>query len=164
MNGKIAWYPWLAGMFKEFLAETARKSHYEIVDLYECDQTGFMKAVVKLAERHAVTKNISDIVVDNDFLEGFDKQTIRTLTYIATVEKLKADYSIVVQEMTNKVDEYILEIKSKRTNTKFKKSPLEISKDKDLLAKFSPVDANRIGYLAGVRETVKEYELIQDNT
>lgn len=40
-----------------------------------------MKAVVKLSERHVTEKNISDIVVDNDFIEGFDKKTIRTLTY-----------------------------------------------------------------------------------
>ena len=83
-------------------------------------------------------------------------------TYMATVEKLKPDYSIVVQKMTDQVDEYILEIQSKNSDKKLKKSPSEISKDKDLVAKFHPVEANRIGYMAGVRETVKEYQLIQD--
>jgi hypothetical protein len=34
-----------------------------------------------------------------------------------------------------------------------------MSKDKSLLAKFSPVDANRIGYLAGINETVKEFKM-----
>ena len=44
------------------------------------------------------------------------------------------------------------------------KHPSEISKDKDLISKFNPVEANRIGYLAGVRETVKEYQLIQNRS
>ena len=62
--------------------------------------------------------------------------------------------------MTTEVDEYLLEIKSKSKATTIKKSPSELSKDKDLIAKFKPEDANRIGYMAGVREAVKEFELV----
>lgn len=45
-----------------------------------------MKAVVKLSERHVIEKNISDIIVNNDFIDGFDKKTISTLTYMARLE------------------------------------------------------------------------------
>ncbi len=148
-------------MFKEFVTETTTKSQYEIVNLYECEKTGFMKAVIKLSERHFVEKNISDIVIDNALLEGFDKKTIRTLTYMATVERLRPDYSIVVQQLTGEVDDYMLEIKSKN-GAAFRKSPSELSKDKNLLSKLTPLEANRVGYMAGVRETVKEYQLFQN--
>ncbi len=97
--------------------------------------------------------------MDNELIENLDAKTVRTLTYMATVERLKPDYSIVVQHMTPEVDEYLLEIKSKSNTTVIKKSPSELSKDKELIAKFKPEDANRIGYMAGVRETVKEYEI-----
>lgn len=159
MKQKIGWYEWLACMLKEFAAETAKKPQYEIVDIFECKKTGFTKAVVKLSERHIKEKNISDIIMDNELIENLDSKTVRTLTYIATVERLKPDYSIVVQHMTSEVDEYLLEIKSKSKATTIKKSPSELSKDKELIAKFKPEDANRIGYMAGVRETVKEYEI-----
>lgn len=159
MMQKISWYNWLPIMFKEFLVEAANKSQYEIVDIYECKKTGFTKAVIKISERHTIEKNISDIIVDNEFIEGLDKRTIRTLTYMATVEHLKPDYSIVVQEMANEVDEYILELKSKKGLTTLKKSPSELSRDKELIGKLSPVEANRVGYMAGVRETVREYEV-----
>jgi len=162
MSQKINWYNWLSLTFKEFIAASAAKSRYEIVDVRECEKTGFTKAVIKLSERHTIEKNISDIVVDEEFLEGLDKKTIRTLTYMATVERLKPDYSIVVQHMTNEVDEYILELKSKSGAETIKKSPSELSKDKGLLAKLNPVEANRIGYLAGVRETVKEYQIVSN--
>lgn len=143
------------------MAETINKSQYEIVNVYECKKTGFTKAVIKLSERHTIEKNISDIVVDNEFIEGLDKKAIRTLTYMAIVEHLKPDYSIVVQQMTSEVDEYLLEIRSKKDCTIIKKSPSELSKNKNLIAKFDPIEANRIGYMAGVRDTTKEYQLTQ---
>ena len=62
--------------------------------------------------------------------------------------------------MTDKVDDYVLEIKSKLERVSVQKSPSEISKDKALISKFNSVEANRIGYMAGVCETVKEYRVI----
>lgn len=162
MNQKLGWYNWFLVMFKEFLTETANKSQYEIVNIYECNKTGFKKAVIKLSERHTIEKNISEIIVDNELIEGLDKKTIRTLTYMATVEHLKPDYSIVVQQMAAEVDEYLLEIRSRKDNVSIKKTPSELSKDQSLIAKFNPVDANRIGYMAGIRETTKEYQVIRD--
>ncbi|MFO9238423.1 hypothetical protein SC979_09990 [Legionella pneumophila serogroup 1] len=160
MKERISWYEWFAAMLKEFVAETAKKPKYEIVDIFECKKTGFTKAVIKLSERHTKEKNISDIIMDNELIENLDPKTARTLTYMATVERLKPDYSIVVQHMTPEVDEYLLEIKSRSQATTIKKSPSELSKDKVLIAKFKPEDANRIGYMAGVSETVKEFELV----
>ena len=160
MKERNSWYEWFAAMLKEFVAETSKKPKYEIVDIFECKKTGFTKAVIKLSERHTKEKNISDIIMDNELIENLNTKTVRTLTYMATVERLKPDYSIVVQHMTPEVDEYLLEIKSKSKATTIKKSPSELSKDKDLIAKFKPEDANRIGYMAGVRETVKEFELV----
>lgn len=147
VKDKETWTNWLYSMFKEFLKETTTQPKYEIVDIYECKKTGFTKAIVKLSNRHTTEKNISDIVTDNELLEGFDKKTIRTITYMATVEHLKPDYSMVVQNMASEVDDYILEIKSKHDNSTFKKSSAEITKDQEMLAKFTPIDANRIGYI-----------------
>src|SRR5580693_6259778 len=98
---------WLISMFKVFLAETTKERVYEILDIYVSEDTGFTIAQVKLAGRHVVEKNISDIVTDLQFLEGFSKKDIRTLTYLATVEKMKPDYSIVVQHLGSEVDDYI---------------------------------------------------------
>ena len=80
---------------------------------------------------------------------------------MATVEHLKPDYSIVVQEMTNEVDEYLLELKSRNGHTRVKKTPTELSKDKEIVGKLCPLEANQIGYLAGVRETVREYQMLR---
>ena len=161
MKEKISWYEWFATSLKEFVVETA-EPYYEIVDIFECEKTGFTKAAIKLSGRHIKEKNISDIVMDNDLIKRLDAKTVRTLTYIATVERLKPDYSILVQHMTPEVDEYLLEIKSRYSAETVKKSPMELSKDREIIAKFNSVDANRIGYLAGVRETVKEYEIKKD--
>lgn len=159
MDRKKNWIGWIVLMVKEFISDSAKKSEYDILDIYECQKTGFTKAQIKLSGRHIIEKNISDIVTDINFLEGFDKKTIRTLTYMATVERLKPDYSIVVQQLGSEVDDYILEIRSRNGKEISKRSPSEMSKNKSLLSKFSPIDANRIGYLAGIKETVKEFKM-----
>ncbi|KTD22283.1 Uncharacterised protein [Legionella lansingensis] len=149
---------WLKAMIREFLIETT-KSQYEILEIYECKKSGFMKAVVKLSSRHIIEKNISDIVIDGDFIECLDKKTIRTLTYMATIERMKPDYAVVVQHLSDEVDDYILEIQSRTKHQIIKKTPSELLKDKSLLSKLSPIDANRIGYLAGVKDTAKEFKI-----
>jgi hypothetical protein len=159
MDKKKYWINWFISMLKEFLSELTKKSKYEILNIYECQKTNFIKAEIKLSGRHIIEKNISEIVTDLALLEGFDKKTIRTLTYMATVERLKPDYSIVVQQLGVEVDDYILEIRSKNGTEISKKTPFEMSKDKILLSKFSPIDANRIGYLAGIKETVEEFKM-----
>lgn len=159
MNTKTNFFAWLGEMLKIFLTETATKPQYQIVDIFECKSTGLIKVVIKLSSSHIITKPLEEIIIDNNFIENFDKKTIRTLSYLATIEKLKPDYSVELQKPTDLTDEYILEIKSKRTGQTFIISPTTLSKDKKLLSKFDVHDANRIGYLAGVRETVKEYEM-----
>ena len=159
MTIKINWLHWFGERLKEFFIEHADKPQYEIVEIVECRQTGFIKAIIKLSGRHIIEKNISDIVTDNDFIEGLDKKTIRTLTYMATMERMKPDFQVVVQHMGMEVDDYMLELKQRRSGILLKKTVGELVQDKSLIAKLSPGDANRIGYLAGVRETVREYAL-----
>ncbi|MBA3661047.1 MAG: hypothetical protein H0W64_04945 [Gammaproteobacteria bacterium] len=159
MTMKVSLMDRLGSMLKEFINDVAVKEQAKIVDIYECKKSGYIRAVIQLSTRHVIEKNISDIVTDNMLIQCFDKKTIRTLTYMATIERMKPDYSVVVQQLQDEVDEYILGIKSKSDKNIIKKTPSEISKDKALLAKFSPVDASRIGYLAGIRDTVKEFKI-----
>ena len=161
MSQKANWNYWLTLIFNVFMGKNEPKSCYEVVDLYECKKTGFTKAVIKISKYRTIEENIKDIIVNNKFLDSLDKKTIRTLTHLATVEYLKPDCSIIAQKITEEIDSYILEIKSKHDCTVVKKSPLEISKDVKLIARFNPVDANRIGYMAGVLETAREYQTLR---
>lgn len=163
MEKKQDWTNWLMSMFKAFVADATKEKGYEILDIYISENTGFTIAQIRLAGRHVVEKNISDIVTDLAFLEGFSKKDIRTLTYLATTETMKPDYSIVVQHLGNEVDDYMLELRSKNGKKVANKTPIEMSKDKKLLAKFSPIDAHRIGYMAGIKETVNEFNNKKNN-
>lgn len=161
MHQKENWYSWLAQLFKEFIAEKLNETSYKIVDLYECENTGLKKAVIKLSERHIQHKNISEIVADDSLIDGLDSKTVRTLTYIATLEKLTPDFSIVIQKVDGKSDEYILELKS-RDGKIIHKNPVELCREKAMIASLSPEDANRVGYLSGVSETIKEFRLVNN--
>ncbi len=132
MNQKMNWLSWLTLMFKEFLHETIAKPQYEVVDVYECKKTGLTRVVIKLAERYSIDKLLSEVLLDDKFIEGLDKKTIRTLTFIATVERFKPDYSISLQQITNEMDEYTLEIKSKKTVLPSKALHLKSQKTKEL--------------------------------
>lgn len=160
MKQKISWYEGLFSLLREFMVDAAARSQYKIVDILEDKKTGVTQAVIQMAQRHNDTRNVVDIVADDTLIDFFDSKTVRALTYIATVERLKPEYSIVVQQMTDKIAEYILEIKSRTSNQTIKKSASEISKNKELICQFNAVEAHRIGYMAGVWETVREHQLL----
>lgn len=159
MTIKINLFTSFTSIFKEFFFYLGTENNYKIVNLYECQKSGFMRAVIQVSSRHIIEKNISDLITDNSLLENFDKKTIRTLTYMATIERMKPDYAVVVQQLQDEVDEYLLEIKSLNNKCTIKKTPTEITKDQALLSKFSPIDASRIGYLAGIVDTINDFKL-----
>lgn len=159
METKVNIFEWLNTKLKEFMHEKICSPEYEVVDLRNCIKTGAKIAVIKVGSRHIIEKYVNEIITDMSFLEGFDKKTIRTLTYIATVETYTPDYYLLAQKMGNEVDEYLLEIKSRKDNKTIKKTPTEIVNNKGLIEKFSPSDANKIGYMAGIKEAVKEFKI-----
>ena len=158
MDNQISWATKYRVIMKVFSDEYI-KSPCEIVDIYDCQKTVLVKAIIKFSETNVIEKNVGDIVGDNDFIESFDKKTIRALTYIATMERIKPDYSVSVQHLNDEVDDYILEIQSKNKDQIIKKHLNELFKDKSLLARFSPVEATRIGYLAGIKNTAQEFKI-----
>jgi hypothetical protein len=157
MDIKVNWITWLSKMFKEFIDESKNNSNFKIVEIFTCQKTGLNKAIIQFSGRHTIEKNIYEIVTDNELLEGLDKKTIRTLTYMATIESLNPDYQIIGQEFSEKIKNSLLTIKHKSHNNISKISALEISRNVEMIKKFSSPDANRIGYLAGVTETENEF-------
>lgn len=133
----------------------------EVIDVYECEKTGHTRAVIKLSGRHIIEKNICDIITDNHIIEFLDKKSIRALTYLAVVETLKPDYSIVVQQMSEEIENYKFILKSRSKKSCIVKSPSELSRDKSLISKLSAIDANRIGFLAAMQEQVIEEKLVR---
>lgn len=156
---KKNWIKWIRSNFNKFVSYFAKKYDYEIIEIYKCPRAGLMKAKIQLNYCQEMEKNVVDIVGNLTLLEKFSKKTIYILTQIAATEHLQPDYFISEQHFCYEIDDYMLEICSKTGNKISRKTPLEMSKDKSLLAKFSPSDANRIGYLAGVKETSDEYKM-----
>lgn len=144
---------------KELLCGTADQVLYQILELYECENTGFLKALIKTPEGKLMRKKIADIVNNMRILEKFDKKTIRTLTYLAAIETIKPDYSIASQQFGSGADNYILNVRSRHERKTQARPVREIFKDKSIISGLSPADANRVGYLAGVKETVEEFNL-----
>lgn len=159
MAHKNYWYQWFIVIFKKFLEDGLAKEYCQVVELYECNKTGLTKAILKISERHVIEKYVCEIVIDNEIVDMLDHKAIRTLTYLATMEQTKPEWSIVSMSSQDSLDEYILEILSSKSKELIKKTPSELSKNKNIIKKFSSIDANRIGYLAGISDTVKEYEL-----
>lgn len=160
MRQKVSWPEGLVRLFREFLKDTESKKYHKVVDVLECRKTGVTTVVYLIDGRRTKTRNVVDVVADDTLIEFFEPRTVRALTYIATVERLKPEYSIVVQQMTDEIAEFILEIKSRNQPQTFKKSAQEISRDLNLISRFNAVEAHRIGYMAGVWETVREHQLL----
>ncbi len=112
--------------------------------------------MIKISSSHVVTKYVSEVVKDADFIESLDKKSICTLTYIATNEKMMPKYSITTFYLDEEVNEYIFKIKSREDATILTRSCSEIINDRSILLKLSSLDSSRIGYCAGMKGMEKQ--------
>lgn len=151
------WMQWFVAMTKEFFDESS-KQKYEIVDDYASPENGKKKVVIKLSSRHTYECSLDEAILSDKFIDGFDKKTIRALTCVAIAEKMSPEYTVFSEQDIN--DEHILKFKAKNGKVSSKLSS-ETCKDKEFLSKLSSLDAHKIGYIAGINETVKEFQALK---
>ena len=141
-------------LFNEFTQEEKRKYPYEVVGIESKKNKKIL--VIQLAGRLIKRKTPEQIILDDSIVEGLSPKAVRAITYLAVLEQLAPEFQLVSLELNQKLQEYIVTLKNYNDATLEKKSAAHVSKDGALVKKLSPEDANRIGYMAGVNDTLKE--------
>lgn len=155
------WLRSLSNYFSDFINENKNKYAFEIIDITDCEKTGNKQAVLKLEGHYTKKIYIKDIISDNQIIKGLSPEAIRALTYLSVVEQLAPEYHIVGLELNSITEDYIVTIRSKNKKKISKQSATTICSNMELIKKLNSIDANRIGYIAGMKDTVYEYEALR---
>jgi hypothetical protein len=82
-------------------------------------------------------------------------------TDVSTPQLFKAAVYLAGLEFSQRLQAYIITLKNQQGVTVVKKSASDVSKDSKLVEKLSAMDANRVGYMAGINDTLKESALLK---
>ena len=144
-------------LFNEFTQEEKKKYPYEVVGIETKKNKKIL--VIQLAGRLIKRKTPGQVILDDLIVEGLSPKAVRAITHLAVLEQLAPDFQLVSLELNQKLQEYIVTLKDHNNAAIEKKSASYISKDGELVKKLSPEDANRIGYMAGMNDALKESQL-----
>lgn len=89
-------------------------------------------------------------------LEGFSKQEIRTITYLACEQSNTPKYKIIMQEFCDTFSKILFKLKKRGSNKIILKTASQISLDKSLINNLSKEDACSISYTAGYEQSTNE--------
>ncbi|MCH9716592.1 MAG: hypothetical protein K0U24_02180 [Gammaproteobacteria bacterium] len=96
----------------------------------------------------------------NDLIQEEQREySVRAITCLVVLEWLAPELQLAGLEFNAKLQEYRVTLKHYNQLIIDKKSASYVSKNAMLIKKLSPEDANRIGYMAGVNDTIQEYAI-----
>lgn len=144
----------LKTLFDEFSKAEKQKTLYQVVGIEEHNHK---KMVVIQLEGHLIQKKTPEqVILDDALVEGLPPKAVRAITYLAVLEKVSPKIQIVSLALDEKLQEYIITLKNHNSSSLEKKLASELVKDNSLIRKLSPLDAHRVGYMAGVSDTDKD--------
>ncbi|SRR3989339_428846 len=134
---------WLQYCIK--LKKTQAIPNYRITDIKKIE-TGTILNVHLCRTNTSFRISPQAILADEALFDGFSKNDIRTITYLAyNNDKPKA--KIVVQEFCEESNCVVFGIQHPDTHKLIKKSAKEISIDKKLISELRPEEALMVGYI-----------------
>ncbi|MBA3535175.1 MAG: hypothetical protein H0T84_00970 [Tatlockia sp.] len=154
MKRKVSWLISIKHLFDEFTTEQKSKNPFEIVGIEKKENKSFL--IVRL-EGHLTKKMTPEqIILDDTIIDGLSSKETRAITYLAVLERLAPENHLISWELDQILQEYTVTLKDKKNLKVERKSASEISRDKQIINKLTPEDANRIGYMAGINDTLKD--------
>ncbi len=144
----------IKNLFHEFMQEEKPKYPFDVVGI---ETQGNQKIlVIQLSGRLIERRTPEQVILDDAMVEGLSPKAVRAITYLAVLERLTPKFQLVGLELNQKLQEYMVTLKNYRDLTTEQESASYISKSKAFVEKLSPEDANRIGYMAGLNDAIKE--------
>lgn len=129
--------------------ETQRENNaYRIVEIKE-KKDGSCELVIQIVGKNVTFKSRPEkLAADDQILENFSRQDVRTITYFATQEIKKPTYKILIHEFCSAFNKMIFSLKKKDKEEVIQKTADQISSDKELLSQLSPEEAHLVGFMS----------------
>jgi hypothetical protein len=161
INAKKSSFEYIIWLIKQYhqTKQTYANAIYKVIEVQK-QKNGTPTLMVQVCGKNAIFKvSPQEILLDDRLLEGFSKQDIRNITYLACADT-KPKSKIILQEFCERLNKIVFGVRTQGKEDLIKKTAAEISLDKDLLKNLSPEDAHMIGYLSA-DETNTERNLIK---
>lgn len=157
---------WLADQIQQITKSAPHNYMYKIVGKDLCEQTKEEKLIIQIAGKNAFMHvTPKQLMLDEGTLRGFSPLDIRTITYLAcqienAPKEKKWLYRVIAQFFSKNRKEEMFIIQTSSNTSQITKSAQEISSDPELINKFHPEDAHKIGYISGTEQMTAESDFI----
>jgi len=155
-KGVLEYFSYMIGQYHEMQRKTQRDNIYRIVEMHAKPEGGCSFTIQVIGKNLTFKSTAHEIAADDEMLEGFSRQDVRTITYFACQELTKPKYKILVQEFCQQFNKMIFSLKKHDSEKTMQKTAEEISNDKKLLKELSYEEAHLIGYTAASEKIAVE--------
>jgi hypothetical protein len=148
------WLRWVTENFKEFLVEGSTQAPLRVTGIRK-DEQGELELEIKPALiGPPLYKTPKKVIEDNSLIKSFSQEDVRGIAYLAYQENTLPEYSIIAHLPEADDDNFIVRFNHDNTEKKFTLSML--LQEKNILEKMNGLDGAKIGFLAGIKNMLKE--------
>jgi hypothetical protein len=142
--------------------ELQQHSIFRIIDI-QPDKFDESIVHVQVANKSTIFQCRPSEIVSNDlFLEGFSKQDIRTITYLATRELSKPKQKIMSYRFIDGFKNIVFKIFNKKT-AKLEEKTISHIMAHEPISEFSQEDARCIGHMAAMEQSIQEKHFLDNS-
>jgi hypothetical protein len=163
------YFSWLIKQYQAVQQKTQQVYLYKIVDKEICKKTQQEQLLIQVAGKNVFLKMTpKEIAADDVMLKGFSSLDVRTITYFACKEHFEVKqqsaqqpkqnilYRIVAMTFSRRKKKQMLVLEQTDKAEVITTSVQTVSNNLEMIDGFSPRDAHKIGYVAGVESVVDE--------
>ncbi|OGT54285.1 MAG: hypothetical protein A3F17_06990 [Gammaproteobacteria bacterium RIFCSPHIGHO2_12_FULL_41_15] len=150
---------WIVRQYQEIQQANIPHNHFHIVNpLIKNNES---QLTIQIVGKNITFKATAAEIFEHDqLLEGFSKQEVKLITYMACKTKEQPKYNIVLQEFSAKLNRLIFKLQKCDSTDVLFKTAEDISKDPSLINGLSQRDAHKIGYAAAMEQLQQVDETI----
>lgn len=134
---------------------------YKLIEATQIKPGHYLLTIQVKSKAVTYTATPQEILAHDTWLEGFDKQDVRTITYLGCLNFLHKPNLIVSQTYDETQNKLVFGIKQQDGEILYKTAQA-ISMDQDLLKRLSPEEAHLIGYTAANELVGHEMAMIRE--
>jgi len=152
----VDFFAGLIAQYKKLQQDVQQNNNaYRILEVK--DENGCIELTIHIIGRNITFKSTPKELAANDaLLNGFSRQDVRTITFLATSEMHKPNYEISSYKLCKKTNKMLFSLKKSGNNKVITKTADIISSDKELLQQISQSDAHMIGYTTAIEKGLIE--------
>ncbi len=131
---------------------------YRLVEITETDHEEYSVTIQVINKNATFKMKPEDILCDDETVDRFSPQDIRTLTYLGYLGVNAPKYKILAKRLSKQTNAPVFAVKKKGQKKVLLKTAEDIMKEKEVLNSLSPDQAHLVGYTVAAKSIQSEME------